>query len=216
MSREASERVEDERLLGWVARFRFVTAAEAAERFGRSDRRVRSRLARLESNGWVVSQQLHGAAPKLYAVSGPGAGVLGTPRRRPPRWETQVTHELQVVALVARLELARPELTILTERDCRAREAQGQARYSVGCLRDGTPARRWPDVVIEGAGRRAAVEIELAAKTTERLRAILLAYLTDRVYNRLQVRCGSQVLARRMTRLVGDLGGTSAVSVTLV
>jgi hypothetical protein len=201
----------DQRLLRWVA-FRFVTAAIVVQRFGRSERRARSRLARLESAGLVVSRQVHLAAPKLYAVSGPGRRPAGSP----PPPAAALGDPDHPLARDRQLELARLELTILTERDCRAAEAQGQGRYSVGCVRDGQPVRRWPDVVIEGQGRRAAVEIELAAKTTERLRAILLGYLTDPVYDRVQIRCGSRVLARRIDQLVSELSGDDDVSPTVI
>ena len=199
------EQQRDEELLAWLARFRFVTATILETRFGVSERMCRRRLARLEAGGFVVSHQAHQAAPKLYAVGPAGRTLLGAGQRRAPRWDTQATHELAIGRLVAELETAHPNARVLTERDCRRAETDGLATYSVACIRDGLPVRRWPDVVTEGERERVAVEIELAPKTTSRLHAILLGYLTDRRYHRVELRCGSAALERRMRKLVADL-----------
>jgi hypothetical protein len=191
-----------------------VTAAILGERFSVSARMCRQRMTRLESARLVISHQAHPAAAKLYAIGSAGRLALGLPHRRPPRWDSQVTHELAIGSLVAQLELARPDLVVLTERDCRRREAQESGRYSVSCVRDGAAVRRWPDIVIEGNGKRVAVEIELAPKTTKRLKAIFLGYLSDPIYTRVQLRCGSQALAARATRLARDLGAATTVAVS--
>jgi hypothetical protein len=201
-------------MLRWISRFRFVTAAILGERFSVSARMCRERMTRLESARLVINHQAHPAAAKLYALGPAGRLALGLQHRRPPRWDTQLTHELAIGSLVAQVELARPELDVLTERDCRRREAQKSARYSVSCVRDGAPVRRWPDIVIEGNGKRIAVEIELAPKTTTRLRAIFLGYLDDPIYDRVQVRCGSNALAARAARIARDLGASKVIVVS--
>jgi hypothetical protein len=213
--RQYAEARRDEEMLRWISRFRFVTAAILGERFSVSARMCRERLARLQSARLVMSHQAHPAAAKLYAIGPAGRFALGLRHRRPPRWDTQVTHELAIGSLVAQLELARPELAVLTERDCRRREAQGSERYSVSCVRDGAPVRRWPDVVIEGDGKRVAVEIELAPKTTKRLTAIFLGYLTDARYERVQVRCGSNALTARVRRVAQHLGAPALIVISL-
>src|SRR3954468_3727304 len=116
--RQYEQATYDEEVLAWVARFRFVSATVLESRFGVSDRMCRKRLARLEAAGFVVSHQAHQAAPKLYAVGPAGRTLLGAGQRRAPRWETQATHELAIARLVAELEVTRPGLRVLTERDC--------------------------------------------------------------------------------------------------
>ena len=76
-----------------------------------------------------------------------------------------------IVELVTDLELSGPaDATALTERECRQREAADPAdRYSV----DVAGTRRWPDVVVEDADGRRALEIEFAPKGTARLRQIV-------------------------------------------
>lgn len=199
--RWAAEAAEDERLLRWVGRFRFVTAVLAGRRFDRSERRIRSRLARLEAVGDVVSYQAHLAAPKLFALSKAGASRLGLPVRRAPRWDAQVGHELAIVDLIVAMEVARSDVLVLTERECRQLEAAGRQRYSVSCMYGRHSARRWPDIVVETADHRVAVEIEIAAKGSDRLRAIMRGYRASRRYDRVQIRCASTALQRRMTQL---------------
>jgi hypothetical protein len=121
-------------MLRWMSRFRFVNAAILGERFGVSPRVCRERMGRLASARLVVSHQAHPAAAKLYAIGPAGRQLLGLNHRRPPRWETQVSHELAIASLVAKLELARPDVDVLTERDCRRRQAAGTGRYSVMCV----------------------------------------------------------------------------------
>src|SRR4051794_17358025 len=122
--RRWAEQPGDRELLEWVARFRFVGAAQVAKRFAVSERRARSRLARLAACGLVLAHQPHASAVKLYALSKRGFEAIGHIRRREPRWEVQAEHDLQIAALVAELELAVPPgLVVLTDRECRRREA---------------------------------------------------------------------------------------------
>jgi len=211
--RQHEQRQRDMEFLEWLSRFRFCSSELLELRFATSMRKCRKRLGRLEQAGLVISHQPHLAAAKLYAIARAGSASLGLSRRRSPRWDTQTTHELAVGRLVAQLETARTDLGVLTERDCRRAEASDQETYSVICQQRAGAMRRWPDIVIEGHGRRVAVEIELSPKTTERLKAILLGYLTTRQYDEVHVRCGSQALEQRLRGLVEQLYGSQMVRV---
>jgi hypothetical protein len=82
-------------------------------------------------------------------------------------------------------------------------QAAGAGRYSVTWVwqgRDVPPC----DIAIEGKGKPFAVEIGLAPKTTKRLRAILLG-LSDPVYSRIQISCGSAALVIRIRGLAARL-----------
>ncbi len=102
----------------------------------------------------------------------------------------------------------------MTERDCRRAQVDGTATYFVFCQQRAGAMRRWPDVVIDGDGRRAAIEIELAPKTTDRLKGILLGYLMSDLYERVHVVCGSPALERRVRRIVEALGGRHMIDVS--
>ena len=212
-SRRWEEQPGDREALAWVARFRFVGAAQVARRFDVSERRARSRLARLADCGLVVSHQPHASAIKLYALSKRGFESIGHIRRRAPRWEVQCEHDLAIADLVAELERAASTLLVLSDRECRRREADGEGAYSVDCHVGGDTQRRWPDIVIEGNGTRVAIEFEIAAKTSKRLEAILAGYVISASYDGLQVRCAHAPLQRRMERLVKDLAYDDVVAV---
>ena len=144
--RRWEEQSGDRELLEWVAQFRFVAAAQVATRFAVSERRSRSRLARLCECGLVLSHQSHASAVKLYALSKRGFEAIAHIRRRPPRWDVQAEHDLQIAALVASLELSAPDLLVLTDRECRRREADREGTYSVDCQLRSETRRRWPDI----------------------------------------------------------------------
>jgi len=212
--RQHEQRPVDLELLRWLSRFRFVSAELVEARFGVSARKCRKRLGRLEAAGLALAHQPHLAAPKLYAIGPKGRTLLGLEQRRPPRWDVQVVHELAIVGLVTEFETSRPGLRVLSERDCRRAEAQRAGRFSVTCQdRRLGLVRRWPDVVVEDAGRRMAVEIELAPKPSARLRTILLGYIAAQTYGEVQFLCGSPALERRVSGLVDGLGGGGMIRV---
>jgi len=216
-------RVEAERdrlVLGWIARFRFVDAGVLAWRFGVSVRRVNARVSRLEAAGLVGCVRWHGSQARTIFVSRRGAVALGLRPRRAPRVEVQRTHELALGALVARIETVSPGLVVFTEREGRARQADGAGRFSVMVYGGGRRALRWPDLVVETGQRRVALELELAAKTTERLNRIVAGYLDARVFDEVRFLVGSPALARRLARVCRDsipaMVGSSARAQTRV
>jgi hypothetical protein len=60
-----------------------------------------------------------------------------------------------------------------------------------------------------GGGRDRA-----GTQDTERLKAILLGYLTDAIYDRVQIVCGASSLERRIRRLACGLAGEDLFEVS--
>src|SRR4051794_28139355 len=167
-------------MLSWIARFRFVEADLLAERFERSPQQINARVRRLEAAGLIARHGTRTGEARTISVTSRGAFALGLPARKAPRTDIQREHERAIVTLVIALERnANPNRAILTERECRHREATTQSRYSADVI-DGTQrrgrCRRWPDVVLEHEGRRTAYELELTPKGTTRLAKILDGY----------------------------------------
>ena len=132
---------------------------------------------------------LHDAQATTIFVSRRDAVALGLAPRRAPRVEVQRAHELALAALVARIETGSPGFVVLTEREGRARQADGAGRFSVVVSGGGgSRGLRWPDLVVHTARRRVALELELAAKTTERLTLIVGAYLDAGVFDEVRPR----------------------------
>ncbi len=201
------EAVKDREVLEWVGRFRFVTIDALAQRFEVSLQRMRARIRRLEQQRLVQrAARLPNQAAVLYLTPA-GARHVGSRRHRAPRPDTHRVHELALARLVCELELKladRRDLDVLTERDARDREGDGERRYSVDVVDDrGTRAIRWPDVMIAGATRVVAIEVEFAEKGSERLRGILDAYLASAM-SEVRFLVSSPTLAGRLKRLAAQ------------
>ncbi len=130
---ELEETRKDVEVLAWVGRFRFVTAEAVAERFGVSVQAARGRVRRLERVGLVGRERQHVSQPWAVFVTAKGHEFLGWNRRRAPRAEVQREHEAAIVWLATQLEFAGEDgVDVLTERECRRREAAEQdERFSV-------------------------------------------------------------------------------------
>jgi len=112
-------------------------------------------------------------------------------------------HELAVVWLASRIERS-TALQVLSERECRHLQACGEERFSVDVERatGRGDRRRWPDLVLEQAGRRIAVEIEFAPKGSARLGAIIDAYLQSTCFSEIRFLVSDPTTARRLARII--------------
>jgi len=120
---------------------------------------------------------VHGAG--VYVATREGLGVAGLEELGPGTVSLQsYTHELRCVDQLVALELAGFSET-LTEREMRAAERVGDARFSVPLARfaaKGAERVHWPDLAIRREEGWWAVEVELTAKTPGRLEEILRGY----------------------------------------
>ncbi len=104
----------------------------------------------------------------------------------------------------------------LTERECRRLEREGEELSVEVAAEDASGGRRdrkrWPDVVIEVAGGRRAVEIEFAPKGTGRLRGIVRAYASATAYREVLFLVTNAALGRRIRELGKDDAPSTAAS----
>ena len=205
------ERQRDMAVLGWVARFAFVSVGTLALRWEVSEQRMRDRVRRLAGEGLVEIVRLAPSYPRAIALTRRGAAELGLalPRsaHRRPR---AVGHELAIVKCVmaAEAELAETGVQgrVCSEREQRRREAAGLDRYSVETIDVAyRRRRRWPDYVIETPGRRVAVELEFSPKTTARLEAIGAGYLRDLTYDSVEFVLLEDAEGRALARRLGPI-----------
>lgn len=201
----ASEAVRDREMLLWIARFRFVDAAVLAERFDVSKQQISARMRRLEAAGLIERKRENVVAGSTIATTPKGARAIGEPPRRAPRTTVQREHELEIARLVTRLERSATPPHVLTERQCRQREATSNDRYSADTIEPGRgPARRWPDLVIETNNTREAVELELTPKGTARLRAIIAGYTDADWFDTVTFLTPDAPTARRLRGLIAE------------
>lgn len=190
----------DRALLGWLARFRFVTAELAGDRFDVSREKAALRLRRLVDVGHVERHRTTHTQRDLFSITTRGADALRLPPRRPPRTDANREHELALVWLATRLERA-ADGVVMTEREIRQREAAASGHYSVQVIEPGrSPAKRWPDLVIEDAAGRTAVELERAPKGTARLQRIARAYVNSDAYDTVRFIATTPSVAARLAR----------------
>jgi hypothetical protein len=193
-------------MLSWIARFRFVEADLLADRFETTRQRVNARLRRLEAAGLLARNGDRAGEARTIAVTNRGAFALGLPARKAPRTDVQREHERAIATLVIELERsAHQNQSVLTERECRHREATTRSRYSADVI-DGTQrnnrARRWPDVVLEHEGHRTAFELELTPKGTTRLAKILAGYHQAAWFDAVRFLTPDEHIAARLNRLI--------------
>lgn len=212
LSPRAAERLRrDDELLAWIGRFRFVTATLVAERFGVSVEKTNKRIRRLAADGLLARRR--GFPDEHYAIflTGKGAARVGLPVRHAPRAEVQREHELCIVWLASRLE--RVGHTTRTDRECRQLEARTERRVrrsvdlEVNAGR--RDRRRWPDLVVERPEGPLAIEIELTPKGSDRLAAIINAYLVSDVFRDVSYLLTDPALAARVTRVAADQAATT-------
>ena len=145
----------------------------------------------------------------VFYVTARAAQIIGSPPRpRAPHPEGAITHELEIIDAVHAIEHHTDGMhwKVLTERECRRRQQQGEGTYSVMLPNaGGRTSTRWPDLVLEHPqhGRR-AIEFELTDKYSDRLRRILDGYLYSPDYTQAIWLTPSPLLLRRLNRLADE------------
>ena len=205
-----AEGLVDLRLLEWADRFRFVTADRAARHLGVSERAARGRCSLLVRAGLLRSISRGAGTRAVLYPSHTTTRLLGSAQRTPPRPGPEIRHELAVIDTVHVLDGSEHELAVLTERECRRRQAAGDGQFGVPLPQStsGRARERWPDLVLTREGARPlAVEIELTDKHTPRLTSIMEGYL----YGDYQVLwlAGQPSLIRRLDRKADELAAES-------
>jgi hypothetical protein len=196
----------DLEVLAWVGRFRFVEPRAIGRRFGVSWQAANARVRRLERLGLLGTQRQHVSQARAVFLTAKGHQLLGGERRRAPRAEVQREHEAAIVDLVVALERSDHPgfVRVLTERECRGLEARGDVRYSVEVCYSGPrkDRRRWPDLVVELAEGRRAIEFEFAPKGRERLKRIVAGYASAVRYDEVVFFVKRLSLGRTISQLI--------------
>jgi hypothetical protein len=205
---ETEQAARDVELLAWIGRFRFVTAQQISTQFRFSWQQANAHVRRLQRHGLVGTARRNVCEARAVFLTGKGHELLGWPRRRPPRAEVQRDHEAAIVALATELERAADDgMRVLTERECRRLHAlDPAARFSVDVPGEGRDRRRWPDLVVDQAAGRRAIEIEFAPKGTARLARILAGYQTSS-YSEALFLVSSPSVGRRISALAASHRG---------
>lgn len=181
----------DEAWLGWVGRWRAVTAEQVARQFvpevASGVKVVERRFRVWRELGLVASQRVLAGVPAVHTLRGPGMQLVGIegPIRHPV--VGQLRHDLAVVDLAVWLQRD-PAVRLITEREIRAADAPGSVRpvFAVPAAPGSGRKLVFPDLLsveavqgVEGGGGRrvTAREVELSGKDVPRLVSLMRSYV---------------------------------------
>jgi hypothetical protein len=179
----------DREILMLLAEHRVLVVPQLAMAFAdHSTRALNARLRRLAVGRLITSQRIFEGRPAAISITGRGLRMIesGAP---PPRVDLKAyRHDIGVgwLHLAARQGVFGTLTDLRLERELRADDQRADregppAGIGVGTFaRGGQPSRHYPDLLVRSAGGdQIAVELELTAKSTDRLRQIMRAYASD-------------------------------------
>ncbi len=187
----------DRVVLEFLAEHRLVLAGHVQALLGVSSSAATRRLRALVAAGMLSSETVFHQHPPCFQITRLGLALTGSPLPRPKLDYRSYAHDLGVawVWLAARRGSFGPLAEMISEREMRSRDASERhdaRRRGLGGARVpfGVPLSRvraggelqlhYPDLLlVDSAGRRIAVELELTSKSRTRREKIIAGYAGD-------------------------------------
>jgi hypothetical protein len=182
---------DDLELLRFAGEHRFVLSAHVQALLRLSAEAAEARLRELCDAGLLAERTVFAGFPPTYRSTRRGLDAVGSKLRAPTIDVGRYDHEVGAawLWLAARNGAFGPMREVLGERQLRSRDAaaaqgpgsaQPLAVRLGGLGRSGRPRLHHPDLLlVDRAGRRLAVELELTSKSRERRERILAGYAAD-------------------------------------
>jgi hypothetical protein len=181
--------VRDRQMLSFMAEHRMVLESQVVALLGTSSAPVQRRLRVLAGVGYLSRQRVFEDSYRCRILRR-GLAAIGS--ELPPPEVNLGAHKHDVgvawLWLAARDGAFGPAAEVLGERRLRSHDEAGTApeqRYTIrlgGYTGKGAPRRHYPDLLlVDGGGRRLALELELSPKKASRREEILAAYGADRL-----------------------------------
>lgn len=165
----------DIEILRWLAGFDGATANQIARRFRAGYSYTSRRLTQLRAAGLLSRERFLYHRGGLYTVTANGLAVTGTDLPVAELGLGAYEHDLAVVDVAIDAELDGER--VVTQRQMQTLEVTGGGELLYAVELDDRE-RHFPDLVLERADGRWALEVELADVRSELLEAILRAYAT--------------------------------------
>lgn len=175
-----------------LCRFPFMTAVQLQQWVhGKREPSLLSplyrRLRGLEERELVVSDRVLQSAPRFLSATREGMRAVGVTGAVVTAKFSQYRHDLELVDLAHHVQSARPDFTLVTEREMRSEDTANQHVQGTdvvwATLRPGADVRRrrqFPDLIqVAPNGQRVVHELEMTPKDVRRLRQIMRNYLLD-------------------------------------
>jgi len=179
----------DREILTALAGHRVMVVPQLAMAFADSSTRaLNARLRRLASERLITSQRIFEGRPAAISITGRGLRSIESGGPAPRVDLKAYRHDVGVgwLYLAARQGVFGTLTDLRLERELRGddhrADRQGPpAGIGVGTVsRGGRPSRHYPDLLLSTVtGHQVAVELELTAKSSDRLRHIMRAYASD-------------------------------------
>lgn len=166
----------DIEILGWLGGFGGATANQIARRFRAGYSYTSRRLTQLRAAGLLSRERFLYHRGGLYAVTADGLAVTGADLPVPELSLSAAVHDLAVVDVSIDAELAGER--VITQRQMQTLETSlaSEASELLYAIELPELGRHFPDLVLERAAARWAVEVEMTDVRSELLDAILRAY----------------------------------------
>ncbi len=176
---------------------------------------------------FCICEQIFPGLPWAASIRAPGLRATGSQLRTPELSPNEYRHEVGVgwLWLAARAGNLGELRGLTTERQMQAEDGTARAagerpKWGVGLglfNSYGRPARHYPDLVLDTAsGHRVAVELELTAKSSGRMRRIMSAYASDSHIDHVLYLAANASIAQRVADAARRAGIPDRVHVQLL
>jgi hypothetical protein len=206
----------DRELVGWVGRLGAVEVGHVMQRFevGRSG--AYGLVARLSEAGLLERVALLRGEPALIRATADGLELAGLGLALAKLRAGQLRHWSACADVALWVERRWGPEHLLSERELRFAELDSRkpiASAVVGELADGRPMLHRPDLVVNGAERPIAIEVELTPKAPSRLEAIVRAWRRARHVERVIYFCPPGPTQQAVERAVAAVHAEDRVEV---
>jgi hypothetical protein len=213
----------DRELLAFISEHRFVLPAQAEAMCGTSAQDARSRLLELTDAGYLIEEPVLAGQPVAYRSTRTGLDAVGS-ELRPLRISlTNYWHDVGAawLWLAAGRGAFGPMREVVAERVMRSRDAKGlDDPFGVrlgGRGQDGRERLHYPDLLmVDGGGRRLAIELEITTKSPQNRERILAGYAADPRIAKVLYVVYDPLVARALSASVSRLGISSLVAIQRV
>lgn len=219
----------DRVLLEFIAEHRLVLSNHVQALLGVSAKTAGRRLRALEHAGLIAREALFYRYPAHYRVQRRGLELIDS-RLAVPKRGLNVAHDVGVawLWLAARRGAFGPLAEVVSERTMRSRDGTeahatrvtGRSEREPFGVRlpghgpKGRPRLHYPDLLlVDGHGRRIAVELELSSKGRSRRHQIIGSYAFDRRVDAVLYLVGDQRVAREVQEAARRFGAERTVIV---
>jgi hypothetical protein len=180
----------DRSVLGPLAEHRILIAPQLAVLLGVTEETASRRLQRLRAHGLVRYRRIIDGGPRAASITEEGLRLLGHPGVVPTDNPGAYRHDVGTgwLWLGARNGAFGALRSVATERQLRIADKAGRRTpegsphgLGLGMLGPhGHPQRHYPDLLLHTvSGHQVAVELELTAKSRQRMSRIMTAYASD-------------------------------------